>query len=121
MAMRLFVHITLLFLPILGAAREFDYRIILKRSEATVTGYLPRPEDSALFSFSARAGQHVSIRVAPLTRNLVPQALLIYPSGQQDGPGAVLNSDATESGTYRIRVTPREQTRGRFRVYLHVC
>jgi len=118
--MTLFVLIALLFLP--AAAREFDYRVILKgsRTEATVKGYLPKPEDSALFSFSARAGQHVSIRVTPLTRQLVTQAVLIYPSGQQDGPGAVLNSDVTESGTYRIRVTPREQSRGKFRLYLHV-
>jgi hypothetical protein len=118
--MRLFVLIALLFLP--AAAREFDYRIILKgsRAEATAKGHLPRPEDSALFSFSARAGQHVSIRVTPLTRGLVTQAVLIYPSGQQDGPGTVLNSDLNESGTYRIRVTPREQTAGKFRLYLHV-
>ena len=108
--------------PIFAAAREFDYRIILKgsRAEATAKGYLARSEDSALFSFSARAGQHVSIRVTPLTRQLVTQAVLIYPSGQQDGPGVVLNSDATETGTYRIRVIPREQTTGKFRLYLHV-
>ena len=118
--MRLFVLIALLLLP--AAAREFDYRVILKgsRTEATAKGHLPRPEDSALFSFSARAGQHVSIRVTPITRGLVTQAVLIYPSGQQDGPGVVLNSDATETGTYRIRVIPREQTTGKFRLYLHV-
>ena len=56
--MSLFVPIALLFSPIFAAAREFDYRIILKgsRAEATAKGYLARSEDSALFSFSARAG-----------------------------------------------------------------
>ena len=48
---------------------------------------------------------------------LVAQAVLLFPSGKQEGPGTDLNRSVDESGMYRIRVTPREQTSGTFQLY----
>src|SRR5260370_30400445 len=116
------VAFALLLLPSFLAAREYEHSIALKpgHREVTITGRLATPQDSALFTFTAHADQHISIRIKPVDRRLVIQAVLIHPSGKQDGPGTVLSSSADESGTYRIRITPREQSSGTFRLYLTV-
>jgi hypothetical protein len=118
---RLVLCVALLLAPSYTEGGTFAHRIILKRGQTavTMTGRIPTPGDVVLFVFKAQSGQHVSIRLQP-NRHLVTQAVLLYPSGKQAGPGTDLNCNVDESGTYRIRVTPREQTAGTFRLYFHL-
>jgi hypothetical protein len=117
---------TLLFIALLVSAgsftgREIERRIVLKRgqTESTTKGLIPRSSDSVVYQFRADLGRRVSIRLEP-DRNLIAQALLVFPSGKQDGPGTELNCTVEESGTFRIRIVPREQTWGAFRLHLSV-
>jgi hypothetical protein len=122
MRVSLLISVALLSWPTFSAARVYEHRNILKpgHTEVTVRGRLRAPQDSALYSFSARAGQDIYMRVRPVTRRLVMQAVLILPSGQQEGPGALLKIKVHQAGTYKIRVEPREQSSGTFLLYLRV-
>jgi hypothetical protein len=99
------------------AGREYARRIVLRHGQtnAVFAARIPAPGDSVVFSFSARAGQNLSVHLKP-QRNLVAQAVLIYPSGQQDGPGTDLTASLKEAGNYKLRIMGREQTSGTFRL-----
>lgn len=109
-----------LFLPGISTGRELVHRIVLNRRPVTLTERIPTPQDSVVFMFKANADQQISAKLTPVNSSLIPQAVLIYPSGKQEGPGTVLRNAARESGTYRIRVTPREQSTGKFKLYLDI-
>jgi hypothetical protein len=119
MRLRLVLVIALLFYTNASAGRDIDCRIVLKHGQtaATIRGRIPSPQDSVVYEFSAHAGQRLLIRLEP-DKDLVAQALLVSPSGKQDGPGVELSRTVDESGIFHIRVTPREQSSGHFRLYL---
>ena len=118
MRAKLVLGVALLMALSYAGGGECEHRIVLKRGQTAtmMTGRILTPGDAVLFAFNAQSGQHVSIRLKP-SRHLVAQAVLLFPSGKQEGPGTDLNRRVDESGTYRIRVTPREQTSGTFRLY----
>ena len=101
--------------PLFGS--EIHRRIVLAKNGtgATVTGRIPRTSDAVVYEFACLAGRHYSIRLEP-GRELVAQAILILPSGIEDGPGVELAVDGSEAGTCRIRIVPRQQTAGSFRL-----
>jgi hypothetical protein len=119
MRLGLLVSIVLLFCGTPSAERDIERRIVLKRHQmaASVGGRIPKPGDSVVFACTAHAGQRLFIRLQP-GNNLVAQALLVLPSGKQEGPSTELSHLVNESGTLYIRVLSREQSSGSFRLYL---
>jgi hypothetical protein len=103
----------------MAEAREIRHRITLKsgREETIVSGRIPSPQDLAVYILRLRTGQHLSIRLEP-GATLRAYALLKPPSGDQIGPGAKLNFDVNQSGTFQIRIIALEQTSGTFRLHL---
>jgi hypothetical protein len=116
---RLLIAFVLFLPPTCAPATDFSRRLTLRLGKVTsVTGNLPTPEDSAVFVFAANNVSLLSVSLKPLSPTLVPQAVIIFPSGEQRGPGTELQIQLHESGIYRVRVTAREQTSGRFRLEL---
>lgn len=78
----------------------------------TVTVRLTRHDDQAYFSAQVRAGQKMSVKVAPihLKQGIVPALYVTSPSGHNSGADAPkarrFDTLQTESGVYRIRVAP---------------
>src|SRR5262249_41173420 len=64
----------------------------------------------SLLSLDAHVGQHLWVKITPLTDDLITAGVVIYPSGKQDGGpgGSVFDNDLDESARYRIRVMPRQ-------------
>jgi hypothetical protein len=111
------------FCPVEAASE--DYPIIFKAGHCTAyaEGQFSKRVHEVYFSFYARAGQHVLVKITPLTRDLITAGVVIYPSGKQDGGpgGLVFDSDLTETGKYRIRVTQRQvETNARFRLLVKI-
>jgi len=111
----------------LCTAQSSDRRIIFKpgQTKAQVTGRFSKAVHEVYFSFYANADQHVLVRITPTTPQLVTAGVVIYPSGKQDGGpgGIVFDSDLTESGEYRLRVTPRQsqaEGTGKFLVLVEI-
>lgn len=121
MRMKLLLFIALGLLALCSEAREIQCRIPLKpgQSEATVKGRIHGPSDWVLCAFTGRSGQHFAMRLEP-GKDLVAQMVLVAPSGKQEGPGTNLTGSLDESGTYHIRITPREQTRGGFKLHFQL-
>jgi len=93
------------------------------QSTAYAEGQFSRRVHEVYFSFYAHDGQHLVVKIMPLTPDLMTAGVVISPSGKQDGGpgGTVFNSDLTETGKYRIRVTQRQaETNGRFRVLVRI-
>ena len=102
-----------------------DHPIVLKAGQTTASaqGKLSKKVHEVYFSLDARAGQHLFVKIAPLTPDLVTAGVVFYPSGKQDGgPGGVIfDSDLIETGRYRIRVTQRQGERsGKFRLSIEL-
>src|SRR5215472_598803 len=109
----------------LGAAASRDHPIIFKAGQKTgyAEGQFTGNTHVVYFSFHARTGQHVCVKIMPLTRGLITAGVVVYPSGKQDGGpgGTVFDSDLTERGKYRVRVTQRQvEIKGRFRVQVEI-
>ena len=109
----------------LAEAAEKDHSIIFKRGQTTacVEGHFSRRVHEVYFSFHARDGQHLRVKIMPLSPDLITAGVVIYPSGKQDGGpgGTVFDSGLTETGTYRVRVTRRQiPTAGKFRVLVEI-
>jgi hypothetical protein len=109
----------------LGAAAQKDRPIIFKAGQRTAyaQGQFSRDIHEVYFSFYAYEGQHLRVKVTSLTPDLVTAGIVIYPSGKQDGGpgGVVFDSDLTETGKYRLSVTPRQtNTVGKFRILLEI-
>jgi hypothetical protein len=107
-----------------GAARN-DHFINFKvgQTKAYAEGQFSRKVHEVYFSFHARDGQHLFVKITPLTSNLTTAGVVIYPSGKQDGGpgGIVFDSELTETGKYRLRITQRQtQTNGSFRVLVEL-
>jgi hypothetical protein len=118
---RLLISFLLLLLTTCVTAHDFSRQVTLKQGSVTkLVGSLPTPDDQAVFVFTAQSGSRLSVSLKPLTRTLVPQAVIVFPSGEQEGPGTELQVQLRESGTYRVRVVAREQTSGRFRLELQL-
>ena len=119
MILRPVLAIALVFGPGMAEAREARHRITLKsgREETIVSGRIPSPHDVMVYVLRLRTGQHISIRLEPGAK-LRAYALLRPPAGDEIGPGAKLDFDATQSGVFQIRIIPLEQTSGTFRLYL---
>ena len=103
------------------AAREAERPLAFGHGRAVTAtrGLLRSPEDSVVYRFHVRFGQRIGIRLIP-GRSLVAQAVLIAPSGMEEGPGADLRVTARETGTFGVRVTARQGTSGGFRLVLEV-
>jgi hypothetical protein len=102
-----------------------DQPLIFRAGHGTAyaEGKFSKGAHEVYFSFHARAGQHVLVKIKPLTRNLITAGVVIYPSGKQDGGpgGLVFDSDLTETGKYRIRITQRQvEMNGRFRLLVKI-
>jgi len=109
---------TLAFCVIPVEGREIIHRIALKpQKERVIAGRIPTPDDVVVYRFEARAGQHISIRLEPAAP-LIAQTQIVPPSGKALGPGAELDAVLDESGTFQIRVIPRERSSGTFRLHL---
>jgi hypothetical protein len=121
MRIKLLLLIALGLLGLCSEAREIHCRIPLKpgQSETSVKGRMDTPSDWVLCAFTGRSGQHFAISLHP-GKNLVAQMVLLAPSGKQEGPGTNLTGSLTESGTYHIRITPREQTWGGFKLHFQL-
>ncbi|HEY2121542.1 MAG TPA: hypothetical protein VGH37_20345 [Candidatus Acidoferrum sp.] len=105
----------------LGGAAANDHPIVFKAGQTRgyADGQFSGKFHEVYFSFHACAGQHLIVQITPLTPGLLTAGVVIYPSGKQDGGpgGIVFNSELTESGKYRIRITQRQtDSKGRFRV-----
>jgi hypothetical protein len=100
-------------------AREISRRITLQpgREETIVRGRIPTPRDTAVYVLQFQIGQHLSLRLDP-GPTLRAYALVQPPVGEQIGPGARLDFDGNESGDFRIRIIPLEQTSGTFLLHL---
>lgn len=92
-------------------AREIKHQIALKpgQKETDLSGCVRRPDDTPNYAFRARAGQHILVHIEP-DKQLVCGAVLVSPSGKQLGPGTSFDLLASESGTFQIRILPRERT-----------
>jgi hypothetical protein len=106
-------------------AASNDHPIHFKPGQSTAygEGQFSKRVHEVYFSFYAHDGQHLVIKIKPLTPDLITAGVVIYPSGKQDGGpgGTVFDSDLTETGNYRIRVTQRQpETNGRFRVLVRI-
>jgi len=102
-----------------------DHPIVLKAGQTTaqVEAKLSKKVHEVYFSLDAHAGQHLCVKITPLTPVLVTAGVVFYPSGRQDGgPGGVIfDSNLTETGRYRIRVTQRQGERsGKFRLSIEL-
>ena len=75
-----------------------------------VAGRFPKDGTDQVYVLSARAGQHLRIRIRPLTQRLITAGQVQSPSGKYDGgPGGVIfDSDLVETGDYQIRVSERQ-------------
>jgi hypothetical protein len=109
---------------LVGAERN-DHPIIFNAGQmrAYAEGQFSRKVHEVYFSFQARVGQHLLVKIIPLTPDLMTAGVVIYPSGKQDGGpgGTILDSELTESGKYRIRVTQRQtKIKGRFQVLVEL-
>ena len=106
-------------------AGESDRAIVFKpgQTKASSEGEFSGTTHQLYFSLHAAKGQHLVVRIQPVTPGLITAGVVIYPSGKQDGgPGGVIfDSELDESGKFRIRVT-RRQTRveGKFRVFVEL-
>lgn len=103
-----------------------DHPIVFKPGEDTAcaNGRFARADSEIYFSLDARAGQHLRVNIVSLTPKLVTAGVVIYPSGKQDGGpgGVVFDSELTETGRYRIRVTQRQrEVPGRFKVEVRLA
>ena len=94
------------------AGEQNDHPIVFKpgQTRAQASGRFSKTVREVYFSFHANAGQHLLVRITPKAPQLITAGTVIYPSGKQDGGpgGIVFDSDLTESGEYRLRVTPRQ-------------
>ena len=101
----------------LAGGRVTEKTIKLKhgKTSAALGAAIASPDDSVVFTFAGAASQRLTIHLEP-DRTLDPQAVVVSPSGKQEGPGVRLKVTLDETGEYRIRVTGREQTSGAFRL-----
>jgi hypothetical protein len=75
---------------------------------AQMRGRLTRDKSAeAAYVLGAKAGDHMIVNIIPLTDGLATAGEVTSPSGKQDGQhgGVIFNSDLTETGDFRIRVT----------------
>lgn len=115
----------LLLSSVLYANEPKDHPIVFKpgQTKAYASGQFSKTMHEVYFSFHASAGQHLLVRITPTTPQLTTAGTVIYPSGKQDGGpgGIVFDSDLTESGKYRLRVSERQfEAEGRFRVLVEI-
>jgi hypothetical protein len=108
-------------LTALAAGQNSDHPIHLPTGKTTASarGFLGKRSQTVFFSLSARAGQRLRVRIVPLASGLRTAAVVIYPSGRQEGGpgGVVFDRELRETGIYRLRVTPRfGRGHGSFRV-----
>ena len=104
---------------------ESDQPIVFKHGQtiAYAQGEFSGKNREAYYSFYATKGQHLVVRIRPVTPALMTAGVVIYPSGKQDGgPGGItFDSDLTETGKYRIRVTQRQgEVSGKFRLSIKI-
>ena len=104
---------------------ESDRAIIFKpgQTKAYSEGKFSNNDREVYFSLHATKGQHLVVRIRPLTPGLTTAGVVIYPSGKQDGGpgGTVFDSELDESGQFRIRVTQRQtDVNGKFRISVHL-
>jgi hypothetical protein len=109
------------------AADQNDHPIVFKpgQTRVQVSGRFSKNVREVYFSFHANAGQHLLVTITPEATQLITAGTVIYPSGKQDGGpgGIVFDSNLTESGKYRLRVTPRQsqaEGTGKFRVLVEI-
>jgi hypothetical protein len=78
-------------------------------------GRLLAHNSNAYFVVHARAGQHMTVNAVPLSTSLALVGIVVYPSKNQDGsPGGVFfDSRLTETGDYRIRISPHNMANNR--------
>jgi hypothetical protein len=89
------------------------------KTSAQVEGRLAESGAAVYFSLVARTGQHMRVRITPVTKGLITAGVVIFPSGRQDGGpgGLIFDYDLTETGEYLIRVTRRQnKVAGLFRL-----
>src|SRR5215471_9559060 len=108
-----------------AGAGESDRAIVFKpgQTKASSEGEFSGTTHQLYFSLHAAKGQHLVVRIQPVTPGLITAGVVIYPSGKQDGgPGGVIfDSEIDESGTFRIRVTRRQtEVKGRFRIFVEL-
>ena len=111
------------FCPVEAACEDQPIIFQAGRRTAYAEGQFSKGVHAVYFSFHARAGQHVLVKITPLTRDLITAGVVIYPSGKQDGGpgGLVFDSDLTETGKYRIRITQRQvEINARFRLLVKI-
>jgi hypothetical protein len=113
--------IALLFGPGILESREIRHRIVLKpgQGETIVSGRIPTPEDTAVYVMRLRVGMHLSVQLYP-GPTLRAFALLKPPSGDQLGPATRIDSVASQTGKFEIRIIPLEQSSGDFRLHVGV-
>src|SRR5262249_48375933 len=109
----------------LCVAQASDHPIVFKahQTKAYTSGQFSKTVHEVCFLFIARAGQHLLVRIRPLSPELITAAVVIYPSGKQDGGpgGTVFDSELSETGKYRLRVSQRQsEVEGRFRVLVEL-
>jgi hypothetical protein len=93
------------------------------QTSAMVEGRFSKDVTAVYYSLHARAGQHMRVNIRPLTPTLITAGVVISPSGKEDGGpgGLVFDSDLSETGVYRIRVTQRQsRVEGVFRLEVAV-
>ena len=90
-------------------ARGAERRIEIKpgNTSTTVAGRFPSSGTDQLYVLNARAGQHLLIRIRPITNQLITAGQVKSPSGKYDGgPGGVIfDADLVETGSYQIRIS----------------
>lgn len=102
-----------------AASKDHPLRFKAGESTAYAEGRFSRRVREVYFSFYAHDGEHLVVKITPITPDLITAGVVIYPSGTQDGGpgGTVFDSDLNETGKYRIRVTHRQaRINGRFRL-----
>lgn len=115
------LSLSLVCAPSRADAREIAHLMVLKpgRSGNVISGRLTGADESVAYLLRVQAGQHLSLRLKPLS-GLIAQLLIVPPAGDQIGPGADLDMDIARSGTIRIRVVRRQGTAGRFRLHVQI-
>jgi hypothetical protein len=108
-------------LAVLAGDAERDRPIAFKpgQTAATSEGRFSDTAHEVYFSFYATKGEHLVVRIRPVTPGLITAGVVIYPSGKQDGGpgGIVFDSSLDETGKFRIKVTRRQtEVNGRFRI-----
>jgi hypothetical protein len=89
------------------------------QTSTQVEGRIAQDGAAVYFSLRARAGQHLRVRITPMTPGLITAGVVIFPSGRRDGGpgGLIFDYDLTETGEYFIRVTRRQnKVAGAFRL-----